>query len=368
MKMIENQTVITDLQSKENTKCSTGRKKNIAMKKNDIPPKPYTDYVIYARLERVRLLQSVGCSDIGLSAGYEPNHHDPLEHPRPPKYQDIKLPPYWYSGSITWELVTKGLLSARPTRKHRKREGGLPLKELSQAMSASWKNVDQETADYCKKLAKIDFEKYSELMETIKKEQLAEIQIDEDAKDTDAVDTMAAVLAPNETTPSLLEQDLNFVPEFLSTHFCRMCSYDQATAHDRNYLLAASSTNFSNTIVTVDSGVDHFENLCEPSHRTFSTTMKDSIDLKHSPHNSLLPNSCPSQPINELKRKSLCDDGNYSMKSHCYSPSDIFVHSCADEIHPIKRRASFVCVPEWRMEDAMSLILALSPNENPESP
>mmetsp|Transcript_24062 Transcript_24062/g.48244 ORF Transcript_24062/g.48244 Transcript_24062/m.48244 type:complete len:384 (-) Transcript_24062:254-1405(-) len=374
MKMtIMNQTTVEHFQNNANTKSSnTKKKKNVARKLKDFPPKPYTDYVIYARLERIRLLQSRGCSDDSLSAGYEPNHHDPLEHPRPSKYQGIKLPPYWYSGSITWELMKMGVLSTRPPRMHRKREGGMSLKELSQAMSLSWQNVDQETADYCKKLAEVDFEKYSALMETIEKEKQAKTETDENDKCKDTKDNAAAVLIPNEATPSLFSQDMNSVHQYLSAPFCSLCSYDGAVAPNRIDLDATYSPEFSDSgtpmTVNVNIGTDLFEKPLKSSLGTFSTmaNIHNTIHKEHPPCNVVFPDSMLSDKNNRMKRKSLCDDGTYSMKSSW--SSNVFTGNCTDDIHPMKRRASFVCVPEWGMEDAMSLILALSPNEKKTCP
>jgi len=155
-------------------KTSTGKEpqKKTKTKDDSLPPKPFTDYLVYFRLERVRLLQSIGCDDV--TAGYDPDHHDPLEQPRPPRYEDVKLPPYWYSGTIAWEQAKKGELPLAPPRKHRKRANGMSLAELSRTISSSWKNVDREVSAYCNKLSKVDAAKYKEAMEKVLQESAAE--------------------------------------------------------------------------------------------------------------------------------------------------------------------------------------------------
>lgn len=43
------------------------------------------------------LLQTIGTVDDESRGMYAPDdHYDALEHPRPKKYTNIKLPPYWY--------------------------------------------------------------------------------------------------------------------------------------------------------------------------------------------------------------------------------------------------------------------------------
>ena len=118
-------------------------------------PKPYTEYTIYFRLERAHLLQtSTGVIDEEILPTLDPNHTDPLEFPRPAKYENIALPPYWYSSFHKKDL--------EKNRKHRKRAGGgtMDLKTLSKTISASWRDADQEIIDYCKKLSKAEVEKY----------------------------------------------------------------------------------------------------------------------------------------------------------------------------------------------------------------
>ena len=118
-------------------------------------PKPYTEYTIYFRLERAHLIQtSTGVIDEEILPTLDPNHTDHLEFPRPAKYENIALPPYWYSSFHKKDL--------EKNRKHRKRAGGgtMDLKTLSKTISASWRDADQEVIDYCRRLAKAEMERY----------------------------------------------------------------------------------------------------------------------------------------------------------------------------------------------------------------
>ena len=78
------------------------------------PKKPYTEYTIFFRLEQSRIVQSTGSVNEEVLASYDPNHYDPLEFPRPSKYQSIIMHPYWYSNSHKAAIEKK--------RKHRKLE------------------------------------------------------------------------------------------------------------------------------------------------------------------------------------------------------------------------------------------------------
>ena len=87
------------------------------------PPKPYTEYTIFFRLEQTYIIQTTTgqVDEEVLDALKEhPNHHDPLEHPRPTKYRDIQMTPYWYSSAHKAAYEKK--------RKHRKRPGRMDLK------------------------------------------------------------------------------------------------------------------------------------------------------------------------------------------------------------------------------------------------
>lgn len=128
------------------------------------PPKPYTEYTIFFRLEQTYIIQTTtGQVDEEVldALKLHPNHHDPLEHPRPTKYRDIQMTPYWYSSAHKAAYEKK--------RKHRKRPGRMDLKTLSKAVSVAWKNASKEVVEYCRKLAAAEQDKYNNAMGLIKK-------------------------------------------------------------------------------------------------------------------------------------------------------------------------------------------------------
>eukprot|EP00581_Thalassiosira_minuscula_P010656 CAMPEP_0183723902 /NCGR_PEP_ID=MMETSP0737-20130205/16688_1 /TAXON_ID=385413 /ORGANISM="Thalassiosira miniscula, Strain CCMP1093" /LENGTH=604 /DNA_ID=CAMNT_0025954329 /DNA_START=66 /DNA_END=1880 /DNA_ORIENTATION=+ len=136
-------------------------------KKNAVPtlPKPpYTIYSIFFRLERAYIIQtSTGTIDEEILASLVPNHEDPLDFPRPKKYENIVLPPYWYSRSHNDAFQKK--------RKHRKRKGRLDLKTLSKTISSCWRKAqanDEESVKYCNKLAEFELKKYNVEMNKVK--------------------------------------------------------------------------------------------------------------------------------------------------------------------------------------------------------
>ena len=118
-------------------------------------PKPYTAYTIFWRLERIYILQEAGYVDVEIKASFDPSHHDPLEHPRPSKYADTILPPYWYSSAQRTETEKR--------RKHRKQEGSISKNELTALISKSWREIDPEVKHYVSKLARAEKMKYTEL-------------------------------------------------------------------------------------------------------------------------------------------------------------------------------------------------------------
>jgi hypothetical protein len=113
-------------------------------------PKPYTAYTIFWRLERLWIIRERECKDARKTyASFNPYHFDPLEleYPRPAKYKDLILPPYWYSS-----------LHKR-NRKHRKQEGSISKSELTALISKSWHNVEPEIFEYCTKIAEAAMQK-----------------------------------------------------------------------------------------------------------------------------------------------------------------------------------------------------------------
>ena len=113
------------VQAKACTKKHVIATKKAVSTADGVPPKPYTEYNIYFRIERAYLLQvERGIMDTELIDKIYPFHRDPLEHLCPSRYQDVQLPPYWYSSSMS--------ANSRRKRRHRKREGG-----ISQSVGAS---------------------------------------------------------------------------------------------------------------------------------------------------------------------------------------------------------------------------------------
>jgi hypothetical protein len=126
-------------------------KKSMEQKEGDTP-KPYSAYTIFWRLERKYILQEAGCIGKGIKECYDPNHHDPLEHPRPEKYADLILPPFWYSSAHRKECERK--------RKHRKQEGSIGKNDLTAMIAKSWREVDTDVRNYVSKLATAEKRKY----------------------------------------------------------------------------------------------------------------------------------------------------------------------------------------------------------------
>ncbi|KAL3780597.1 hypothetical protein ACHAWO_010256 [Cyclotella atomus] len=124
-------------------------------RKGDEIPKPYSAYTIFWRLERMFILQEAGCIGDEIKACYDPNHHDPLEHPRPEKYTNLILPPYWYSSAHRKEDEKK--------RKHRKQDGSIDKNDLTAMISKSWREVDADVRNYVSKLAMAEKKKYAAL-------------------------------------------------------------------------------------------------------------------------------------------------------------------------------------------------------------
>ena len=139
-----------------------------------LPPKPYTDYTIFFRLEQSRIIQSsTGVIDDDILASLDPEHHDELDFPRPSKYADTVLRPYWYSSAHKASVDKK--------RKHRRRKGRMDLKTLSKAVSAAWKTADPEVIEYCNKLAKAEAEKYQEIVQAMNRQEKASKTTEKDA-------------------------------------------------------------------------------------------------------------------------------------------------------------------------------------------
>jgi hypothetical protein len=138
-------------------------------RKGDEIPKPYSAYTIFWRLERMFILQEAGCIGDEIKSCYDPNHHDPLEHPRPEKYTNLILPPYWYSSAHRKEDEKK--------RKHRKQDGSIDKNDLTAMISKSWREVDADVRNYVSKLARAEKMKHAALRKsTTQKEQLTSME------------------------------------------------------------------------------------------------------------------------------------------------------------------------------------------------
>ena len=142
------------------------------------PKKPYTEYTIFFRLEQSRIVQSTGSVNDEVLASYDPNHYDPLEFPRPSKYQNIIMYPYWYSSSHKAAIEKK--------RKHKKLEGRMDFNSLSKTISVAWRHADHEVVQYCRKLAKAENEKYNMIVDEINRQEklLNKVQPQAEAKST----------------------------------------------------------------------------------------------------------------------------------------------------------------------------------------
>jgi len=130
------------------------KKKLLELSSKLLPPKPFTDYTIFFRIEKAYLTQIVdgGAVDPLVLAAHDPNHHDPLEWPRPERYQDVIMAPYWYSSLHKAKIEKK--------RKHRKVPGRMSLSEMSKTVSANWRNAIPEVIEYCRELAAAEQRKY----------------------------------------------------------------------------------------------------------------------------------------------------------------------------------------------------------------
>ncbi|KAL3789115.1 hypothetical protein ACHAWO_012648 [Cyclotella atomus] len=120
-------------------------------------PARYSPYTIFFRLERHLLLQS-SASNHAVPPTFDPSHHDPHDHPhRPAKYRHVKLPPYWYS-SAHRAIEEKN-------RRHRKSAVETMSKEqLTSEISARWKNLDEETLGYVKRLSAVEKKRVKSLL------------------------------------------------------------------------------------------------------------------------------------------------------------------------------------------------------------
>eukprot|EP00956_Cyclotella_meneghiniana_P003983 scaffold4792_cov31-Cyclotella_meneghiniana.AAC.1 len=118
------------------------------------PPKPYSAYNIFFRLERMYILEQNGqldqeftIADASDAFNLNNDDNDPIEHPRPARYARLPLPPRWYS-SISRRQAEK-------SRSHKKKKGDnvLTKTEINALVSQRWRNVDEEIYRYCKRVS-----------------------------------------------------------------------------------------------------------------------------------------------------------------------------------------------------------------------
>ena len=103
------------------------------------------------------ILQTAGHTDEETQTNYDPHHYDELEFPRPAKYEDLMLPPYWYSSVHRKNFEKK--------RKHRKKQGSINKSDLTAMISKSWREADPTIRKYCTKLANAEKMKRKRLEE-----------------------------------------------------------------------------------------------------------------------------------------------------------------------------------------------------------
>ena len=278
------------------------------------PQKPYTEYTIFFRLECMYILQSNGGIDDEIKASLNREHHDPIEHPRPAKYKDIILPPFWYC------IATKD--AAEKKRKHRKREGRVGLKALSKMISAAWPNIDEETAIYCKKLAQVERKKYEEAL----------AKFEEKRKQPNAI------LSNDNTGDNANVNAIGYRVSKIPAH-SNFNSMNPFAFSRRNRV------NFINNL-TMQEG-----------YQAFLSQLEMSASIPNSQQNINVTKSTASIDMGLLqKRRLLCR----STSTYGISPNNTN-RSCNEnsDIHAMKQIATFACVPDWQVKDAITLINVL---------
>jgi len=150
------------------------KKKSYPKKDKDEIPKPYTEYTMFFKLEQALFTQEDGSVGDEILTSLDPNHKDELEFPRPARYANVILPPFWYSSQHKKEIEKK--------RKHRKRPGRMNLTELSKSISVNWRNASDEVVAYCKRLAIAEKLKYGMIMELALKEKKEHAKLEELAR------------------------------------------------------------------------------------------------------------------------------------------------------------------------------------------
>lgn len=131
------------------------------------PGRPMTEYHCFFQLERAYLLQTMdddattgddatANNNAGSPSRYSNPNDEPF--PRPSKYQNIHLPPNWYSNQ------SHPLHTPKPKRSHKKSHGKISFLTLTKTISANWNSVDYETRQYCRDLAEGELRLYNQRM------------------------------------------------------------------------------------------------------------------------------------------------------------------------------------------------------------
>lgn len=329
--------------------------------KNDSPPKPYTKYTIFFRLERMRLLLESGLIDDEIRATLRPDHFDGIEHPRPSKYKDVQMPPFWYSSFFKPKYIEN--------RKHRKIEGRISFKDLSQKIAASWKEIDEETAAYINKLADLEQSKYDKMLEAFNQRHRAEEE-ECDGSETaekeyledsthDAVDTTKRTIFRRASVP------VSFSPGEgigMNCNFTNLQECTQETIIESGYqarLLIHQKMQTQLIQLAMKNGdiktTSRFSHLATEDTSFINQGSKRSF---FGFHPEIHANS------HQRKRRSIdCTSGGdiwSRARNSVFFKSDEMIR----DFQP-RRRSTFTCVPEWHADDAMRLlkILVFEPDD-----
>mmetsp|Transcript_1932 Transcript_1932/g.4249 ORF Transcript_1932/g.4249 Transcript_1932/m.4249 type:complete len:377 (+) Transcript_1932:70-1200(+) len=341
--------------------CKGAKRKKEAkddMKKKYSPPKPYTKYTIFFRLERMRLLLESGLIDDEIKATLLPDHFDSIEHPRPSKYKDVQMPPFWYSSFVKPKYIEK--------RKHRKIEGRISFKELSQKIAASWKEIDEETAAYIDKLANFEQSKYDEkFLGVLNGRNRAEREegdgIDETAEkevletySNGTVNIAKRTIFRRDSVPVSFSPGERFGMNY---NFVNLRECTQETIIESGYqarLLVHQKMQNQLIQMAMKNGD------LETTGRFSNLETEDTSLLNRGSKRSFfgLP---PEIHANShwRKRRSIDCTSDPTIWSRTGNSSFFQSDETIRDFQP-RRRSSFTCVPEWHADDAMKLLKILS--------
>ena len=119
--------------------------------KAKLPPRPYTEYLIFFQIERAFILQNLGViPSLKPEDIFDPSDVNYGGPALPPRYNGLKLPSDWY-------VPGKG---RRKKREHVATHRAIGFKELTQRIANLWRTVDRETKLFCKGVSEVGQEKY----------------------------------------------------------------------------------------------------------------------------------------------------------------------------------------------------------------